>query len=78
MGFLTRNLDKPGKGVEKEEVEKSSSSSYITTFTRRFGKFVQLNLAFMIPTALILFLCVAVYFGCGGACAEVHVRFINF
>ena len=62
MGFLTRNLDKPGKGVEKEEVEKSSSSSYITTFTRRFGKFVQLNLAFMIPTALILFLCVAVYF----------------
>ena len=62
MGFLTRNLDKPGKGVEKEEVEKSSSSSYLTTFTRRFGKFVQLNLAFMLPSVFVLFLCVATYF----------------
>lgn len=60
MGFLTRNLDKPGKGVEKEDVEKGSS--FITTFTRRFGKFVQLNLTFIVPAAFIAFLCVATYF----------------
>lgn len=53
LSLFKINYDKPGRGVEKDEPEKSAVMNFFTIFFRRLSKFVQLNFIFMIPCALI-------------------------
>lgn len=56
FGFF--DYTKPGKGVSKDDVQKTGISLYLDIFMRRFWKFVTLNLIFLvvsIPAIVIAF-----------------------
>lgn len=55
-GFM--NYTKPGKGISKEDVDKSGIALYFDIFFRRFGKFISINLLYLlasIPAIIISF-----------------------
>lgn len=57
MGLFYRS-DRPGKGVEKEEMEKNRFFVFFDVFFRKFMRFVQLNvlyLLFCIPYFILLY-----------------------
>ncbi|MEG1426848.1 MAG: DUF624 domain-containing protein, partial [Oscillospiraceae bacterium] len=63
MSFLGfGNYAKPGPGVSKEEEDKSVFVRFFLVFMRRFSKFMQLNLIFMIPLLGVVALMVALLF----------------
>ncbi|MFI3326049.1 MAG: hypothetical protein R3Y35_07725 [Clostridia bacterium] len=64
MAFLGifGNYSKPGPGVSKEEEVRSPISKYLVVYHRRFSKFIQLNLTFMIPVLLAIVASTALFF----------------
>lgn len=64
MAFLGifGNYSKPGPGVNKDEEEKSPLAKFFTVYYRRFAKFMQLNLIFMIPFVVAFAAAVALFF----------------
>lgn len=55
-GFM--NYTKSGKGISKEDVEKTGTALYFDILFRRFGKFISLNLLYLlvsIPAIIISF-----------------------
>lgn len=63
MAFLGLfgNYNKPGPGVNKDEPPKAAPIRFFQIFLRKFGKLVQANLIFMLPTAVVAALMVALY-----------------
>lgn len=55
------NYNRPGPGVEKDEVPKAAPIRFFEIFGRKFGKLVQLNLIFMIPTLVAVILMGSLY-----------------
>ncbi len=53
MSFLRPDFSRPGRGVEKDE-QVSPVAKFFLVFFRRLSKFIQLNLTFLIPVAVIL------------------------
>jgi len=58
MGLFSRNFNKPGPGVSKDEPRKKGFARFIELFFRDLGDLVKLNLLFCICTlpSLIMFL----------------------
>ena len=56
------NYAKPGPGVSKDEPEKAAPIRFFELYFRKFGKLVQLNLIFCLPTAVAALLMVLLYF----------------
>jgi len=55
---LFRSYTKPGKGLSKEDVEKTGIALYFDIFARRFGKLISVNLMYLlfsIPAIIISF-----------------------
>jgi len=48
MGLFSRNFDKPGPGVKKDEPRKKGFARFIELFFRDFGDLIKLNLMFCI------------------------------
>lgn len=48
MGFLNFNYNKPGKGVEKDEHEKHRLFIFFDVLFRKFMRFVQLNMMYLL------------------------------
>ncbi len=48
-----RMYGKEGPGVSKDEPRRPAFSRYLSQFFGKFGKWIQLNLLFMIPTAVV-------------------------
>lgn len=63
MGVFN-SYTKPGKGVSKEDVQKSGISLYFDIFLRRFWKFISINLLYVIASipAIIISFFMANYF----------------
>lgn len=63
MAFLGLfgNFDKPGPGVSKDEPPKSPPVRFFEILLRKLGKLIQLNLIFLIPTAVAAVLMVLIY-----------------
>ncbi len=61
---LFNSYTKPGKGVSKEDVQKSGISLYFDIFLRRFWKFISINLLYIIASipAIIISFFIANYF----------------
>ena len=55
------NYNKPGPGVEKDEIPKAAPIRFFQIFGRKFTKMMQLNLVFMIPTVVVALLMAALY-----------------
>ncbi len=58
---LIGNYSKPGPGVSKEEEEKSTLAKYFIVYGRRYTKFMQLNLIFLLPLIAALALMVGLF-----------------
>lgn len=50
------NYTKPGPGVEKDEIPKAAPIRFFQILGRKFGKMMQLNLIFMLPVLVSVFL----------------------
>ena len=63
MGIFN-SYTKPGKGVSKEDVQKSGIPLYFDIFLRRFWKFISINLIYIIASipAIIISFFIANYF----------------
>ncbi len=63
MGIFN-SYTKPGKGVSKEDVQKSGIPLYFDIFLRRFWKFISINLIYVIASipAIIISFFIANYF----------------
>ena len=63
MGIFN-SYTKPGKGVSKEDVQKSGIPLYFDIFLRRFWKFISINLLYIIASipAIIISFFIANYF----------------
>lgn len=63
MGFFN-SYTKPGKGISKEDVQKSGIPLYFDIFFRRFWKFISLNLLYMLASipAIVISFVMANYF----------------
>lgn len=63
MGFFN-NYTKPGKGVSKEDVQKSGIGLYFDIFLRRFWKFISINMLYILTSipAIIISFFIANYF----------------
>lgn len=63
MGFFN-SYTKPGKGVSKEDVQKSGIPLYFDIFLRRFWKFIPINLLYIIASipAIVISSVIAYYF----------------
>lgn len=63
MGIFN-SYTKPGKGVSKEDVQKSGIPLYFDIFLRRFWKFISINLLYIIASipAIIISFFIAKYF----------------
>lgn len=63
MGIFS-SYTKPGKGVSKEDVQKSGIPLYFDIFLRRFWKFISINLLYIIASipAIIISFFIANYF----------------
>ncbi len=63
MGIFN-SYTKPGKGVSKEDVQKSGISLYFDIFLRRFWKFISINLLYVIASipAIIISFFIAIYY----------------
>ena len=55
------NYDKPGPGVEKDEIPKAAPIRFFQIFGRKFGKLIQLNLVFLLPTLAVFVLMASLY-----------------
>ena len=58
MGLFTRELGKPGKGIDANAPEKRSFFRFFDIFFRKFWHFVRLNILYVvmcIPTFIIIF-----------------------
>jgi len=65
-GFFGGGYDKPGKGVEKDEIEKRGPFKFFELIARKFWRYVTLNLIYVlacIPTILILFIVTSIISG---------------
>lgn len=60
--FRIYNYDKPGKGVSKDEPQKSALANFFSIFGGRLTKLMQLNLLFMVPFIVILALSLVLFF----------------
>lgn len=60
--FRIYNYDKPGKGVSKDEPQKSPLANFFSIFGGRLTKLMQLNLLFMVPFIVILALSLVLFF----------------
>ncbi len=58
---LFGNFDKPGPGVSKDEPPKAAPIRFFEILFRKFGKLVQANLIFILPTIIVAALMVALY-----------------
>lgn len=56
MGIFTNNFNKPGKGVEKDEREKHRIFIFFDVLFRKFMKFIQLNMIYLLFSMPYLFL----------------------
>ena len=63
MAFLGifGNYDKPGPGVNKDDPPKAAPVRFFEILLRKFGKLVQLNLIFLIPTIVALVLMAVIF-----------------
>ena len=63
MGFFN-NYTKPGKGVSKEDVQKSGIGLYFDILLRRFWKFISINVLYILTSipAIIISFFIANYF----------------
>ena len=56
------NFSRPGPGVSKDEPKKPAYIRYFQLMGRKFGKLIQLNLLFLIPFLIIVFVMGCLYF----------------
>lgn len=56
------NYSRPGPGVSKDEPKKPAYIRYFQLIGRKFGKLIQLNLLYLIPFLVIVFLMGCLYF----------------
>lgn len=55
------SYNKPGPGVEKDEIPKAAPIRFFEIYGRKFTKLLQLNLILMIPTAVVAVLMACIY-----------------
>lgn len=58
MGLFGRGMNKPGKGVEKDERQKHRFFIFFDVLFRKFMKFMQINMLFLLfslPYLLLLY-----------------------
>lgn len=59
MGLFTPSYDKPGKGIDPDAPQKRSFFRFFDIFFRKFGKFIKINLLYVltsIPALIIVFI----------------------
>ena len=56
------NYSRPGPGVSKDEPKKPAYIRYFQLMGRKFGKLMQLNLLFLVPVAVVVFLMGCLFF----------------
>ena len=60
--FKIYNYERGGKGVSKDEPQKSAVANFFSILGGRLTKLIQLNLLFMIPFLVVIALCVVLFF----------------
>ena len=65
MGLFSRNYEKPGPGVKKDEPRKKGAARFFELLTREFGDLVKLNLLFCVCAipSFVVFILSQAFFG---------------